>query len=283
MDKPLIGFIGQGFIGKHMADDFENRGYKTVRYSVDEPYVKNKSKIAGCDITFIAVPTPTTPDGFDASIIGTVLPLIGKGKTAVIKSTMLPGTTERFQADFPDIFVVHSPEFLRETSAAEDTAHPERNIVGIPKGTSEYRERAGDVLAVLPPAPFSVVTTARGAECVKYIGNCFLYTKLVFMNIARDFAVAAGADWDGVRGAVIHDSRIGSGHTNVVYEGGRGAGGHCFIKDFEAFTRYYAANAEDAAGMKALEGLRAKNNDLLLSTKKDLDLLHGVYGGAVPL
>jgi len=283
MGKPLIGFIGQGFIGKHMADDFENRGYKTVRYSVDEPYVKNKDKIAGCDITFIAVPTPTTPDGFDSSIIGSVLALIGKGKAAVIKSTVLPGTTERFQADFPDIFVMHSPEFLRETSAAEDTAHPERNIVGVPKDTNEYRMLADAVLAVLPPAPFNAVTTSRNAECVKYVGNCFLYTKLVFMNIAHDFAKSAGANWDEVRGIAARDSRIGTGHTNVAYEGGRGAGGHCFIKDFEAFMEYYTANVKDVTGIKALEGLRAKNNDLLLSTKKDLDLLRGVYGDAIPL
>ena len=282
MAKPLIGFIGQGFIGRHMADDFENRGYETVRYSVDEPHVKNKDRIAACDITFIAVPTPTTPAGFDASIIHSVLPLIGEGKTAVIKSTILPGTTEKFQADFPDIFLMHSPEFLRETSAAEDTAHPERNIVGIPIETSEYRERGGDVLAVLPNAPFSSVTTSRNAECIKYIGNSFLYAKLVFMNIAHDFADAAGANWEEVREAVVHDSRIGAGHTNVVQEGGRGAGGHCFIKDFEALIEFYAANAKDVAGLKALEGLRAKNNTLLLDTKKDLDLLHGVYGADAP-
>ena len=282
MAKPLIGFIGQGFIGRHMADDFENRGYEIVRYSVEEQYAQNKDRIAACDITFIAVPTPTTPDGFDASIIRSVLPLIGTGKTAVIKSTILPGTTEKFQADFPDIFLMHSPEFLRETSAAEDTAHPERNIVGIPVETSEYRERGGDVLAVLPDAPFCIVTTSRSAECIKYIGNSFLYTKLVFMNIARDFVEAAGANWDEVRSAVTHDSRIGEGHTNVVFEGGRGAGGHCFIKDFEALIEYYAANANDAAGLRALEGLRAKNNTLLLDTQKDLDLLRGVYGTDVP-
>jgi UDPglucose 6-dehydrogenase len=282
MGKPLIGFIGQGFIGKHMADDFENRGYPTVRYSMEAPYKTNRDKIATCDITFIAVPTPTTPAGFDASIIKSVLHLIGTGKAAVIKSTILPGTTEQLQASFPDIFVMHSPEFLRETSAADDTAHPERNIVGIPKETPEFKKQGADVLAVLPPAPFSVITTARNAECTKYIGNAFLYAKLVFMNIAHDFAEAAGADWDEVRQIVTQDGRIGAGHTNVTHEGGRGAGGHCFIKDFEALVEFYAANAHDSAGLKALEGLRAKNNALLLATEKDLALLHGVYGDNVP-
>ncbi len=59
-----IGFIGQGFIGKSYADDLERRGKKVVRYSLEEPYIKNKDRIRDCDIVFIAVPTPTTPEGF---------------------------------------------------------------------------------------------------------------------------------------------------------------------------------------------------------------------------
>lgn len=282
MQKQRIGFIGQGFIGKHMADDFENRGYDTVRYSAEAEHIANKEAIATCDITFIAVPTPTTPTGFDASIIESVLPLIGKGKVAVIKSTVLPGTTERFQATFPDIFVMHSPEFLREKTAAEDTAHPERNIVGVPSDEPEFWDKAKTVMDVLPPSPHNLTMRSNEAECIKYIGNTFLYTKLVFMNIAHDFAKAAGADWETVRQAVGLDSRIGLGHTQVVFDSGRGAGGHCFIKDFEALTEYYAANTNDDTGLATLEALRAKNNELLLDSNKDLGLLHGVYGDNIP-
>lgn len=282
MTTERIGFIGQGFIGKHMADDFENRGYDIVRYAVEEPYIANKDAIATCDIVFIAVPAPTTPEGFDASIIESVLPLIGAGKTAVIKSTMLPGTTARFQSMYPDIFVLHSPEFLREKSAAEDTAHPERNIVGVPKDEPQFWQKAKTVMAVLPPSPHNLLVRSNEAECIKYIGNTFLYTKLVFMNIAHDFAEAAGADWETVREAVGLDSRIGPGHTQVVFDNGRGAGGHCFIKDFEALVEYYAANTDDSAGLRALQALRAKNNQLLVESGKDMDLLQGVYGDSVP-
>jgi nucleotide sugar dehydrogenase len=282
MQQPQIGFIGQGFIGKHMADNFEERGYAVTRYALEEPYVKNKAAITDCDITFIAVPTPTTPEGFDASLIRGVLPLIGKGKIAVIKSTILPGTVESLQRDFPDIYVMHSPEFLREVSAAEDTAHPDRNIVGTPDDTPEGLERAESVMAVLPVAPYSLVTTARNAECIKYIGNTFLFTKLVFMNLAHDFTAGSGADWETVREAVGHDNRIGHGHTQVIHDSGRGAGGHCFIKDFEALIEHYSSHVNDPLGLQALEALRNKNNQLLLDSEKDLDLLRGVYGDNVP-
>jgi len=283
-----IGFIGQGFIGKHMADDFENRGYRTVRYAMEEPYTANKDKIAACDITFIAVPTPTTPEGFDFSIIRSVLPLIGKGKTAVIKSTILPGTTEQLQAEFPDIVVMHSPEFLREKTAAEDTAHPERNIVGIAVDDAEHQALGERVLAVLPEAPHEYVTAARNAESVKYIGNVFLALKVDFFNVAYDFATASGADWETVRSIVTDDSRIGSGHTRVVDQSGaqtnpgRGAGGHCFPKDLEAFLEHFSGTAQDSAATALLTAFRNYNNHLLTATDKDLDLLHGIYGDDIP-
>ena len=80
-----IGFIGQGWIGRHYADEFESRLYSTVRYSLEEPYIANKDLIKNCEVVFIAVPTPTTEEGFDESIVRDALTLVGEGKTAVIK------------------------------------------------------------------------------------------------------------------------------------------------------------------------------------------------------
>src|SRR5882672_9533688 len=102
-----VGFIGQGFIGKNYADDFEDRGLDVVRYSLESQYVGNRDEISNCDVVFIAVPTPTTPQGFDYSLIREVLPLVKESKIAVIKSTVIPGTTEILQKEFPKIFILH--------------------------------------------------------------------------------------------------------------------------------------------------------------------------------
>lgn len=273
----LIGVIGQGFVGKAVADDLERRGFTVVRYSKDEPHVANRDTIANADIVFVAVPTPTTPAGFDDSIVDEVLGLVGEGKIAVIKSTTLPGTTERLQKKHPRITVLHSPEFLREKRAAEDAARPTRNIVGIPEDTGEYRERAQAVHGVLPEAPYTETMLARESELVKYVANCFLYTKVVFANLAYETALALGADWDKVRAGVVADPRIGESHFTVA-DGGRGAGGHCFIKDFAAFTRLYEEAAHDPVGTALLKSFEAKNAKLLTESGKDLDLLKGVYG-----
>lgn len=284
MTKPTIGWIGQGWIGKNYADDFESRGLSVVRYALEEPYVGNKDQIGDCDIVFLAVPTPTRETGFDDSSIRNVLPLVGKGKTAVIKSTILPGTTITLQKDFPDILILNSPEFLREETAAYDAAHPERNIIGIPLETDLYQQVAEQVLSVLPEAPYTKIMHATSSELVKYAGNTFLALKVVYANILHDLAESLGAPYDDVRNAVSADPRIGPSHLRVISasghttKSGRGAGGHCFIKDLEAFRRQYAEVAKDSTGDAFLKAFAIKNNALLIDSEKDLELLEEVYG-----
>lgn len=283
--QPLVGYIGQGFIGKNYADEMEERGIPVVRYSLEEQYRANKDRIKDCDIVFIAVPTPTTPDGFDASIVKTAVELVGKDKTAVIKSTMLPGTTEELQKAYPGRFVMHSPEFLREATALYDAGHPDRNIIGISEDTPEYRERAEAVMQILPHAPFELICSLREAELIKYAGNNWLFFKVVYVNLLYDLANKAGARYDIVRDALAADPRIGRSHLDPIHQSGhggkpgRGAGGHCFIKDFAAMREQYEKLVpEDAAGIAAFKAFECKNIDLLLKSEKDLDLLKGVYG-----
>lgn len=276
--KPLLGFIGQGFVGKAYADEFERRGFPNVRYALEEPYRNNKKKIKNCDIVFIAVPTPTTEKGFDDSIIRSAVMLVGKGKVAVIKSTVLPGMTLSIQKENPGIYVFHSPEFLTEVTASKDAAEPLRNIIGVPLASDAHYKKAKELLAILPKAPFELITGAGEAELVKYAGNCFLYFKIIFANLFYDVAVSKKVDWSTVRSAVAADPRIGPSHLEPVHKSGRGAGGHCFIKDFAAFADVYAATVSDEHGLKVLKSLRDKNIHLLSNSGKDLDLLTGVYG-----
>ncbi len=302
MDVKKIGFIGQGWIGKNYADDFENRGHEVVRYSLEEPHVNNGDKVGECEIVFIAVPTPTTPKGFDDRILRDAISKVGKGKTAVIKSTILPGTTESIQRDNPEIFVMHSPEFLTESRAAYDAANPLRNIIGMAFDNEEYRARAKAVIEILPKAPFDLVCSAKEAELIKYGGNCWFYFKVMYINMLYDLAQELGADFEMIKTAMAADPRIGASHLHPLHKSGtlggeavsslktndyhleplhksgRGAGGHCFIKDFAAFRQMYEKHVGDEHGINVLRSLENKNIELLLSSEKDLDLLKGVYG-----
>lgn len=277
-DLYKIGFIGQGWIGKNYANDFESRGFKVVRYSIEPEYIANRDEIKECDIVFICVPTPTTPGGFDLNIVENTIKLVGKGKIAVIKSTIMPGSTERIQSFNPDVFVMHSPEFLTEATAAYDAAHPQRNIIGIPVLNAEYKNKAQDVLSVLPDAPYQVICESKNAEIVKYGGNCWFYVKVVFMNLLYDVASNLGCNWQVIRDSMEADPRIGSTHLDPVHKSGRGAGGDCFVKDMATFIQLYKYTVGDSRGMDVLLANEKKNLELMLSTNKDLHILREVYG-----
>jgi len=276
--KKKIGFIGQGWIGKNYANDFEKRGFKVVRYSLEKPYIKNKDKIKTCDIVFIAVPTPTTTQGFCYKNITKVLSLIGNGKTVVIKSTILPYVVDILQLRFPKIYIMHSPEFLTEATAEFDSANPQRNILGIPKDTIVYKEKAKEVMDILPYAPYRLICSVHEASFIKYGGNNWFYFKVVFMNMLYDLVKKyPDCRWEVIRDAMAADQRIGRTHLDPVHKSGRGAGGHCFIKDMEAFRDLYVDKISDLEGSLLLDRMIKKNIEYLKNSGKDLDILRGVY------
>lgn len=269
-----IGFIGQGWVGKNYANDFEQRGFDIVRYSLDAQYKDNKDKIKECNIVFIAVPTPTTKDGFDVSILENALTLVSS--IAVIKSTIIPGITAYLQQKFPHVKIVHSPEFLVEVTAAHDTAHPDRNIIGVPVMNDEYMLIAEKVLSVLPKAPFTLICTSNEAEIIKYSHNVHGYIQVVFSNILFEIASKFGCDWEQIKKSIEADPMMSHRYLNPIHKNGRGAGGSCFIKDFAAFRLSYEG-VHDEKGLAFLKAIEAKNIELLIASNKNLDILNNTY------
>jgi len=275
--KKIIGFIGQGFIGKNYADDFETRGYDVVRYDIDK-YKQNKDQLTRADIIFIAVPTPTYDGKFDDSILKEALGIIDDGKIVVIKSTIALGVGRHMQKLFPKLIIMHSPEFLTERTAAYDAKNPERNIVGITDiNDKKLCQQAEEIINILAKAPYNKITAMEEAELIKYGGNCWFYVKVVFMNMLYDLAASQSLNYDVIRDSLSADSRIGSSHLDVVHKGGRGAGGHCFLKDFEAFIEML-----DTQGFteqkKVCEKIRNMNLEYLKNSGKNEDLIEEIYG-----
>jgi len=280
-----VGFIGTGWIGKNLANNFEERGYKDIiRYSLEEPYIKNKEKIKECDIVFLAVPTPTTPDGFNDSCLRDAIPLVRPGAIVVIKSTILPLNLFKLYRDFSKHYILLCPEFLTTATAKHDTDNPERNIVGIPTlEDKEYYQKAEEVIKILPQAPYELICTYEEASLIKYGGNCYLYNKNLFFNILHDIVEKCGGNWDVVQEGITHDSRIQPSHTVISHKGGRGAGGECLIKDFAAIVNLWneikdEESTKDILMNTVLKSQESLNRHLLKTTNKDIDLLKGVYG-----
>ena len=281
-DKSPIGFIGLGFVGGSLVNNFVKRGYKNlVRYSTAPEYEPNKWKIKHCFVTFIAVPTPTVKGKLNTDILEEVLPLIGKGNVAVIRSTVTGEELYRLQNKFGDITILHSPEFLDEVTAQEDTDNPQKNIIGM-FNPMEDDEIARYVLALLPEAPYSDIVSFDDSAAIKYIHNAFFVVKNVFFNIAYDMVQRNGGNWQDVIEAILTDKRITKTHTDIFHKSGRGAGGHCLIKDFPVFREMVGNTGEDITerterDYDILSLIEAQNIDTLLESEKDNDIISDCY------
>jgi nucleotide sugar dehydrogenase len=274
-----IGFIGQGFVGKSIADDVASRGYSVVRYALEAEYRGNREALKECDIVFIAVPTPSTPEGFDYSIVEQNLSLVKDGGIVVVKSTLLPGTTKKLQDAFPHLVVLFSPEFLCEATAAYDAAHPIFNIIGISYDSAAHRKAAELVMRILPRSDHNFIIRAQAAELFKYTHNIHGYFRVVLSNMLYDTAQAIGADWADMKLIMDVDPMMSPYYNSPIHKSGRGAGGHCFIKDMAAFKQLYTElHRSDVTGVSLLQMMEKKNLELLSNTHKDQDLVHGVYG-----
>jgi len=199
------------------------------------------------DIIFIAVGTPQDEDGsadlkYVSSVAETIGKYINKEKIIVTKSTVPVGTSKKvlelliksnkesktpIHEDF--IHVASNPEFLREGCAVDDCRNPERIIIG---SNSPYAIKTLKSLY----SSFSdnnqniIVMDPASSELTKYGANCFLATKISFMNELSNIAEVVGADIESVRMGMGSDSRIGYKFTSP----GCGYGGSCFPKDVNA-------------------------------------------------
>ncbi|GHU11180.1 UDP-glucose 6-dehydrogenase [Alphaproteobacteria bacterium] len=198
--------------------------------------------VRDADIVFIAVGTPSKPDGsanlnYVYGAVDELAPHMNNDAILMIKSTVPVGTTravKRFLLDKGfDIEVAFNPEFLREGAAIEDFMRPDRIILGVEsKKAEEALKRAYRPLFVLSiPIVFTGVETA---ELSKYAANAFLAMKITFINEVANLCENCGADVQEVAYAIGLDKRIGEQFLQV----GPGYGGSCFPKDTSALNDF---------------------------------------------
>ena len=205
-------------VAKHTAESGTGRLRATTDYDA----------VRDTDLTFLCLPTPQHEDGsIDLAIVeagaeqlGTTLASKSNWHTVVVKSTVVPGTTEETitpilerasETAAGEAFGVGmNPEFLREGSAVGDFRDPDKVVLGA-------------------DAPV-VETDTRTAEMIKYANNGFLAAKVSLINDIGNICKEFGIDAYEVADAVGLDDRI----SDQFLRSGIGWGGSCFPKDTAA-------------------------------------------------
>jgi len=252
-----LGIIGVGMVGGALKKYFEKIGMNSFVYDKGQN-LGSVDNVNQADIIFICVPTPFNKDkGFDLSFIKDACGNIKGEKIIVIKSTVLPGTTERLQKDYPQHKFLFNPEFLTELTADQDMGYPDRQIIGY---TKESFKVAEDLLLVLPLAPFEKIMPATEAEIVKYFGNTWFATKVVFANQMYDLCQKVGVNYDVIMESASADKRIGRSHLGIWHKEYRGYGGKCLPKDIKALIQFADANGINLKLHKTVEEI---NNQIM--------------------
>jgi UDPglucose 6-dehydrogenase len=213
---------------------------KNLHFSTDV-----KGAIAGADIIFVAVNTPTKTYGVGAgraadlrfieSVARTIAECATTPKIIVEKSTIPVKTAETIK----DILaangkgvkfqVLSNPEFLAEGTAVVDLQNPDRVLIGgerTPEGAAAI-ESLVSVYARWVPRERIITTNLWSSELSKLVANAFLAQRISSINSISALCEATGADVDEVANAIGRDSRIGPKFLKASV----GFGGSCFQKD----------------------------------------------------
>ncbi len=243
-------------VDRHAGPDSTGRLRATTEYDA----------IRETEATFLCLPTPTDDGGsIDLSIVEAGAKAVGESlrkkderHTVVVKSTVVPGTTEDRIAPLVaaaaekslgnGLGVGMNPEFLREGSAVDDFLDPDKIVLGADdEATAAVLMDVFDPLVKYADEPPVVEAGTREAEMMKYANNAFLASKISLANDLGNICKEYDVDMYEVADAMGLDSRI----ARPFLDSGLGWGGSCFPKDVDAITAAAREAGYDAPALSA--------------------------------
>lgn len=281
--KQTIGVVGYGYVGKVLVNFFSNHfqvivfdpAYSTHNQHISDnvSFAPNLEHLSEVDLVVISVPTNMRDDGAcDLSIIEETLSTL-KNKLILIKSTVLPGTTERLEAKTGKD-IAFSPEYIGESSynmpwwkgyphPTDMTKHFFHIFGGRPEVTSRiipFFQR------VSGPDCEYWQTDSKTAELVKYTENIFGAYKVTFCNELAKICEHLGINYNGLRELWLRDGRTDRMYTAVFPEK-RGFSGKCWPKDLRALITMLDENGYSSDLLKMTWN---RNLDFVLESGKEI-------------
>jgi len=282
-----ISMLGSGTIGTIIGNGLLQLDNDVIFYDLDEGRVRLlngsglvatsdiENAIARSDISFICVPTPVTDQGMDLTYVNSVVESLAsclRNKkdyhTIVVKSTVIPTTTERNLIPLLEkisgkhvdeqIGVCVNPEFLTEISHTWSNGdkfsrgffNEDRIVIG------EFSKKCGDILEdIYRSLHIPIIRTdLTTAETIKLACNCALASRISYWNEIFHICQKLDVDSDLVARVAGMDERIGKYGT--IH--GKAFGGKCLPKDLKALIKFSEGKGYDPRLLKAVEEINEK-------------------------
>jgi UDP-N-acetyl-D-glucosamine dehydrogenase len=264
-EQTRVGVVGLGYVGLPLALAMHDAGYDVVGVDVDvdtierlrsgESTVNDVSdarvtdaienglvfttdydSLSNVDGISICVPTPLrktdTPDlSFVIDATERLAPIVPKGCTVILESTVYPGATKEAIGDVlaengatvgEDIYLAFSPERI-------DPGNEEYGPTDIPKVLGGVTPTCGDRAEALYEPVFDEVVrvdSATEAELVKLLENTFRAVNIGLINELAQIAHELDVDiWNAIEAAETKPFGF------MPFYPGPGLGGHCIPID----------------------------------------------------
>ena len=267
---------GESPIYEPGLNDLLSRNIKSKRLKFSTDY----DSCTEADSIFLAVGTPSTKQGnadlkYLIAAAESVAEKMKEGSVVVVKSTVPVGTGKMIKELIASkssrhFYLVNNPEFLKEGSAIDDFMRPDRVIIG--SDDQFAADKMNELYAPLVRQGNPIYHMSNvSAEMTKYAANCFLATKISFINEIAKLCDFTGADVEEVRKGISSDQRIGN---HFLYPG-PGYGGSCFPKDVKALIHTAQEHEMKLSIVQAAEDV----NDAQKTRMFDKMMNH--YGGNV--
>lgn len=230
-------------------------------------------------LTFVSVSTPTNLDGsmnLDSikdvvKEIGCVLKETNDYHSVIIKSTVLPGTTEEIILPIlekysekvcgKDFGIGTNPEFLREGTAIEDFMNPDITVIG--RYDDITTNLLTEVYKKVDQSPF--ITGLKEAEMIKLYYNASHALKISFLNEIANICKKKGINVFDVINAGIQDKKL----VHYYIMPGCGFGGSCLPKDVRALINFAKSNKYEPKLLEQILGVNERQKVKIVHQLKE--------------
>ena len=259
MQKSVL-IIGYGVVGNNLAKELER--LKPDIYDKYKEGVSTK-KDTIYDFAFICVNTPYIDETNVCDISGVKDALVeNEARIYVIKSTILPRTTEKLQKEFPNKRIIFSPEYYGNTPHCTNFNFDFTILGGKKEDCLEVQQLLQEVYDARHT--FSIVDSIY-AEMVKYMENSWIYYKVRFCIEWSKACDKVGIDYETLRELFIKDERVNPAFT-YVFKHHPYVQSMCMDKDVPAIAQYL--------GLDFLKYIVASNSkDILKAKAYDMSLI----------